>query len=332
MTTYPIIDEVSVPRQRRRFLGPVIELPVQSARSILVLTTPDGHEVVRGTPARGVLHDTICITTVDVSRDHVVTCQVLLPTENPADSFHVRVQFLCTVTDPAAVVRNGTLDVERQLSVYLSDRIGHLGQKYDGRDINLARAYITAQVKSAWEVDPRRIDGVAIALGAIHVLPPPPVVTHSGDIRALQAEQELKQLRAAGSHKLADAIERMMRRGPEAIDALAVEQGERTAAQVAQQMYANREAADRRMLALLKVLADSDQLDRAPIDVLPLLRYASERMTGQDLLSPTPAAPLEQGPEGIAVTEGELADEADDGEAAESDADLFALDEPEEDE
>jgi hypothetical protein len=286
VSTYPIIDEVSIPQQRRRlFAAPCVDLPQQTAKTALVLTTPDGYEVVRGAPSRGVLRDAISVTSVDMTRDHVVTCEVSLPTASPADSFRVQVQFLCTVTDPGAVVRNGVTDVARQLAVYLANRIGHLGQKYDARDINVARAFITAQVQSGWEIDPRRLDGLSVALGAIEVVPPQPLVTFSSQLRDEAAQQELKRLRTAGSHEIAARIESLMRRGPEAIDAVAVERGERSAAQVAQQLYANRDAKDQAMLTVLKMLGDSGQLDRAAIDALPFFRYASEQITGHDLLS-----------------------------------------------
>jgi hypothetical protein len=129
------------------------------------------------------------VSLVDVSQGREVMVQLDIPSRD-ADSFTLQATFMCAVTDPVLLVREGPHDMELALRGYLKGhhRIFELGLDYRLTEINDVRRKLNAQVKAYTTVHPAVFLGLAAYLASVEVLTPEELAKFNQSLR----EQEHK--------------------------------------------------------------------------------------------------------------------------------------------
>ncbi|MFC4854540.1 hypothetical protein [Actinophytocola glycyrrhizae] len=193
---YPIVDQRSLaPVPPKRLLGPkrtrgIEEIPQTAAGQRLIYRI-DGDFLLDNSAlpldSTSVL-DATHVSVVDVSSDVEVFVELDIPSKD-ADKFTMRLTFVCTVTDPIAVVRQGSPSAASALRAYIKShhRIFELGLDYPLAEINTARLKLNAQVKAFTTVEPPTIVGVSVELASVEVLTPTEVSEFEQSMR--QQEQ-----------------------------------------------------------------------------------------------------------------------------------------------
>jgi hypothetical protein len=179
---YPIVDQRSLDPTRKR--GPFglgrrlrdeDELLKPNAHEVLVYRV--NGQYVMDNASRDGSHEQVVnathVSQVDMSRNR----RVMVPLEIPSSQgslFSVQVLFMCTVTDPVVVVREGLRHAEATLDAYLRGRhrIFELGQDFRIDQINEVRRDVNAQIKAYTLVSPPTAPGMLVRLAGVEVLTP----------------------------------------------------------------------------------------------------------------------------------------------------------------
>jgi hypothetical protein len=212
---YPIVEEKSLgPTERggpfglgrhRREYGEVPRAKGEQVRVFLV----DGKHVVdhgqRGDDDEQIVR-AAHVSVVDLSRNYPVHTELTIPSAD-AEEFTIRVTFLCTVTDPVTVIREGTGDAERVLQGYVRShhRLFQLGLDQKISDVNRVRLNVQTQIEAYVQLKPPPIRGMSVSLASVEVLTPEELVTLHGRLRS----QEGEHLVASGREELAHELERL---------------------------------------------------------------------------------------------------------------------------
>ncbi|MGW4057194.1 hypothetical protein ACWEGE_02885 [Amycolatopsis sp. NPDC004747] len=199
--SYPIVEQRSLdPAQvKGKFFGREEyrehgELPRPNAHQVFVYRV-DGEYVLDSAQRRldeeQVVNATH-VSLVDLTRDAEVIVELAIPGAE-AEDFTMRVTFVCTVTNPVSVVREGRGDAQTLLRAYLKShhRFFELGLKYRLDEINEVRRDVNAQVKAFTTVKPPVISGIAVELRSVEVLTPDEVRRLMGNRRSLEYQHEL---------------------------------------------------------------------------------------------------------------------------------------------
>lgn len=208
---YPVVEQrplAQVPP--RRLLGPkrtrtMNEIPHSNANHRLVYRV-DG-EFVQDNSALPLDSPTVLaashVSVVDVSRETEVLVQLDIPSAD-ADVFTMQATFVCTVTDPVAVVREGPVAVEAALRAYLKGhhRIFELGLDYRFGDINEARRKLNAQVKAFTTVSPPEFIGLSAELASVEVLTPEELSKFQQSLREQEQQHAIDFKQQEGRHHL----------------------------------------------------------------------------------------------------------------------------------
>lgn len=211
-TSYPITEQRSLDPAAKR--GPLglgrrsrddDELPKPNAHEVLVYRV-NGQYIVDNA-RRGAAHEQVVnashVSVVDLSRDTPVMVRLEIPSCE-ASAFTIQVTFVCTVNDPAVVVREGLRDAETVLASYLRShhRIFELGQDFRIEQINDVRRDVTAQVMAYTMMSPPIEPGMLIRLASVEVLTPDELVEFEKKRRAQRQETTLESERIDLSHLL----------------------------------------------------------------------------------------------------------------------------------
>jgi hypothetical protein len=312
--TYPIVAERAIPLDRARWRRrPVIELPAQNANTVLVFASASGVAQYKGGSLRAAMHDAFSVAAVDVGRDRLMTVELGLPSANPADTFLVRVEFRCTVTDAAAVVRNGTADIAPAVRAYLRAGIQHLAQSYTVEQINEARWSVRSQIIAQCGIDPPQIEGVEVALASVDLVTPRQIVDFAQKMRDEQWRQEFERVKSKFTIDQARVIEDIIRRGPEAVEALAIDKGEQDTATATNRAYHTHASRDDRVIELVRLLGDHGILDRVTVDASRLIeRFSEVLLAGVEVDGHHPPALETDRPESLPpAAEGDVRDDED---------------------
>jgi hypothetical protein len=139
------------------------------------------------------------VSMVDTRRDAPVVVTFEIPSSDAA-GFEVSVTFVCSVSDPVAVVRGG-VDARTALWGYLQahPRTFELGLDYRLSEINELRRAVSAQVTAYSTIKPPGVPGMAVRMASVTVKNPEFLVQyeerHRGkdyDSRLARQDQELE--------------------------------------------------------------------------------------------------------------------------------------------
>jgi hypothetical protein len=271
--SYPIVEERLLPpvkgwlRPRRE----LTQLPPQRPGTVLVFTVNGRYEVMRDTPQLRGTEETVVgassVSVVDISRDRLLPVTIELPSASPADSFTAVVTFMCTVEDPAVVVRNRLRQPAALLRAYLGGEIRTLAQDRDIAAINELRDLVRATVKACFELKPPRLDGMTLALADVDVHPPHSLVDHARKSRDLDRSHELDARRKQFTREQAELFEEIMRRGgPIAVEAVAWAMDQLSADIIAQWLLDREERYQQRAAEALRILTERGFADRVSVD------------------------------------------------------------------
>jgi hypothetical protein len=180
--TYPIVEQRrlavvqkrGVPGLRRKYREDD-ELLKANAHQVLVYRV-NGQYVVDHARFRGddgAVIDASHVSVVDMTRDKPIMVRLEIPSNEGRD-FTVQVTFVCTVTDPVLVVREGLQDAQTTLWAYLKShhRIFELGLDHQIRNVNEVRRDVNAQVQAFTSLKPPITSGMMINLTSVEVLTP----------------------------------------------------------------------------------------------------------------------------------------------------------------
>jgi hypothetical protein len=209
---YPIVARRVLDLAKRRGLfglGPrrrdFAELPPVHAHQTLVYRVGGQLVVDSGSyePWNQVVVNATHVSVVDLRRNAPVTVQFVVPAADAA-SFTVNIVFLCTVTDPVTVVRDGLLDVSHSLTAYLRShqRLFQVGIPYQVTDLNDMRRVMTAQIKAYTTVKPPAVAGMQIVLAGVEVLAPEELAGFETERLKLMLGESLNLERVALQHRL----------------------------------------------------------------------------------------------------------------------------------
>lgn len=219
--SYPVVTErVLAPVAPKKLFGKgptrrADEVPEPLAGHCLVYRTrgqytvdtyclpPDSPTVVEAT------HVSVVDTTVDTK----IAVELPLPSRD-ASFFTLRVTFLCTVDDPAEVVRAGGQSAESLLAGYLRghQRIFEIGLDYGVDDLNDVRRKLSAQVRAYSEVNPPDLRGMKTNLASVEVSTPDDVIEFHDQLRAKQRDYVVKTEELVNSEHLDDIKEQQQYR------------------------------------------------------------------------------------------------------------------------
>jgi hypothetical protein len=285
MSPYPIIERRVLQPTPARFMRPrrreLSALPVQPGGTLLVASVGEHWELFDAnavTPTTHVFVQASSIAVVDV-RPTTVTVALSISSATTGRKFTVNVAFACKVTDAAQVASGGD-DIAENLKAHLlrDKKIDGLGADISADQLVEFERQATARI-TAWCMGrPPRIPGMLIELGYVEVLTPPVVAQHADQLAAERRRQELEELRikfsrerAQGAREEAALIEVVLKRGPEAIEALFLELNDDRYARSAERAYGEREITELRLRELIGMLAERGQFDRVAVDTPRLL-------------------------------------------------------------
>ncbi|TDB87616.1 hypothetical protein E1264_14120 [Actinomadura sp. KC216] len=144
------------------------------------------------------------VAVVDMSRNVEVSVELSVPSED-AKEFTVRTTFLCSVTDPATVVRDGQGDAARALRGYVRShqRLFQLGLDHPVSAINHVRLLVQTQIEAYVQLKPPVLPGIAAELASVEVLTPDEVRTLHGELSKQAALHTIESDRVNLEHELA---------------------------------------------------------------------------------------------------------------------------------
>ena len=300
---YPILEELALPpvkgwlRPRRE----LTQLPPQRPGTVLVFTVNGRYEVLRDAPQLRGTEETIVaassVSVVDISRDRLLPVNIELPSASPADSFTAVVTFMCTVEDPAEVVRNRLRRPAAFLRAYLGGEIRTLAQDRDIADINELRELVRATVKACFELKPPRLEGIAVALADIDVRPPESLVVYARERRDLTRFHELERRRKQFTREQAEMFEEIVRRGgPIAMETVALVLEQVSADTIAQRAFDREDRYQQRAGEAVRILAERGFADRVSVDTEQLISRFLHSLAGPADRGPHDSPPRLDGP------------------------------------
>ncbi|MFG1639598.1 hypothetical protein ACGFMK_04880 [Amycolatopsis sp. NPDC049252] len=212
---YPIVEQRSLDPARvkgkwlwRKEFRDHGELPRPNAHHVFVYRV-DGEYILDSAQRRldeeQVVNATH-VSLVDLTRDAEVLVELAIPCAE-ADDFTMRVTFVCTVTNPISVVREGRGDAQTLLRAYLKShhRIFELGLEYRLDQVNEVRRDVNAQVKAFTTLKPPVISGIAVELRSVEVLTPVEYQKLMGNRRSIEYQYELDTTQQRLDHTLTTA-------------------------------------------------------------------------------------------------------------------------------
>lgn len=308
---YPIIEQVQLPEVRRglfrRNRRDVSQLPRQRPGTVLVFHAHNQYLVAPSQRLHGdepVVVDAASVTVVDV-RQRMVPVHLDLRSANPANAFALRVTFGCRVREAASVVATHA-DLMEELTAYLrQDRqLRALASSFTHDELADAQDALSAQIEARFSLKPLDLEGIDISLSDVDVLTPEDMAVFERERQDVIRRQILEKLHRDFDRAEADLIERILDRGPRAVEALAIRLGEVNMANATARSYGEADKATSRLLEMFTNLATYGHADQVPVDTAAVIDEIVMRITGKQhsvTSQPTsvsagePAASLESG-------------------------------------
>jgi hypothetical protein len=179
---YPVVVQRPLAEPRKR--GPLgllprkrekHELPTVSAHEVMVYRVEGQYHLDTG--QRRLSDQQVVeashVSVVDLRRNTPVTVILTVPSAE-ASEFTVEVTFVCTVTDPVEIVKEGLTDAALALRAYLRShrKFFELGLDHRLRDVNTVRRDVSAQVMAYTIERPLRLEGMTVELESVQVRTP----------------------------------------------------------------------------------------------------------------------------------------------------------------
>jgi hypothetical protein len=284
---FPVLEErVLYPIQQRMFRSrrrALVEIPESRPGTVLVFEVGDSYRTVSRqhlTGAEDVLVDALSVSLVYM-RPRTVVVEVKAPSASLAGEFVIRVSFSCRVVNPEVVAGAGLRDLTEPLVDHLEDDLMLTAKcaKYKMEQIADVRDVVTAQVNAHCTVRPPRIEGMTVKLRGVEVDPPPGVVDFAKSQQQETWRQSFDELRRMGEAKAIAFLKKALATAQDA-RVTAVQRGDMTAADVVQDLTSQEARQLGGALQLIKVMADSDRMDRVPLDIQRLVESAVSAVTG----------------------------------------------------
>jgi len=209
---YPVVDQRPLDEAgRRKLLGMRVgsrtraaqDLPRPSTHEVLILGTNGQYRLGTGF---GLSDEEIIkadhVSIVDVSRDKQVPVDLAIPSRD-ADGFQVMVTFVCTVTDPLVVVKEG-INAQSALLSYLKGhhKIVHLGLPYRLAEINEVRIDVEAEIRAIATIAPPVLPGMLISVASVEVATPTELAAFQQKLRDLENTHTLDSLQQGYTQNL----------------------------------------------------------------------------------------------------------------------------------
>ena len=189
-SSYPIVAQLELDDPARRWTGKrrdKSQIPKIKAHEVLVWRVGNKY-IVDSRQLRDsddVVVDASSVSVVSVRRGTEVEVSFTIDSRD-ASVFTVKVTFVCSVTDPDVVVRDGQVNVADTLLAYLRgyQDLFSVGLKYRITEINDARAEMAKQVKAYMTLRPAKIPGIEIDPSpTVQVKTPLQVASYEDDAR-----------------------------------------------------------------------------------------------------------------------------------------------------
>ncbi|QXV60309.1 hypothetical protein [Amycolatopsis sp. TNS106] len=198
---YPVVEQRTLtPVAPRRLFGPkrtrtLAEIPSGSANHRLVYRI-SGEYVLDNAALPLDSPEVIAashVSLVDVAQNVEVVVELEIPSKD-AGMFTLRVTFVCSVNDAAAVVREGSPDLRAALRGYLKGhhRLFELGLDFSLAEINRARLKLNAQVKAFTTINPPVFVGVSADLASVELLTPEEISALHKSLREQENQHTLQ--------------------------------------------------------------------------------------------------------------------------------------------
>lgn len=296
--SFPVLEERQLQPPARKFFRGAFrdpaELPQQRPGTVLAFEVDGNYQTMARQHLTGT--EPVVVRAVAVSvvstRARTVSVDLKAPSANPADDFVIRIDFRCQVSRPETVATAGLHDVTGFLRTHLGQCRG-LTAKCAGftiDQISEARETAIAQIVAYCKVRPPHVDGMAIELDSVEVFTPDELRDFARTKRDTDWQQTIDELRRMGERKAVEFLKEMLITSDDA-RALAVSRGDIDSGDAAKQVAAREADQQRGALDLIKVLADSDRMDRVPLDIQHLFDSAVRSLTGQPT-TPTNPDPI----------------------------------------
>jgi hypothetical protein len=279
VSPYPIVEHRSlgtVPktllRAPRRDLD---ELPTRPPGGELVAVV-DGRYVTLPGQLRGNEHDLVAassVLVVDTRPSRHVTASLELDSMEPGESFVVRVTFSCTVLDAAETANKAPEDIVPTLESHLTSdsQLMSLGRDFDVESSAQLREHVTARIKAFCLGRRPPAPGMRIDLASIEMDTPDDLRRHAAARREERRRQELDRLKDEFSFEQAKLFEELIRRGPEAVEALWLKLNDPRFSESAERSYKRRDHLHNRLMRLAELFSEGGQFDTVPLDTPKLV-------------------------------------------------------------
>ncbi|SCL50630.1 hypothetical protein [Micromonospora chersina] len=285
---YPIIEELQLHEVRRglfrRSRRDVGQLPRQRPGTVLVFQVNNSYVVAPGQRLRGdepVVVNAASVSVVDV-RQRMVPAHIALPSANPANAFAVRVTFSCRVRDAETFVATHA-DLIDELASYLrQDRqLRVLSTSFTLDQLADAHDALSAQIEARFSLKPLAMEGIEITLNDVDVLTPEDVAEFERSRQQVHRQQVLEKLHRDFDRAEADLIEKILDRGPRAVEALAIRLGEVSVGNATTRSYGEADKSTARLLEILTNLATYGHADQVSVDTALVIDEIVTRITGK---------------------------------------------------
>jgi hypothetical protein len=208
-----------------------------------------------------------------------------LPSAHPADDFTIKVQFQAHVTDAERAAEHGPLAMASFLTSYLAKdvRLTSLGSGQPVENIAEVRKLVSSQIEAYCELNPIHLPGLAVQLDTVDVLTPRELRAHDQRLRDEHWNQEERELQAKGDVKKVEPYEELVKRGPDALTAFGLANGQTTANEaIAYAVEAEKRQVERYASAFSS-LEKQGRLDLLDIDATELARLFLDNLAGQPI-------------------------------------------------
>ncbi|HEX5402708.1 MAG TPA: hypothetical protein VFX16_10455 [Pseudonocardiaceae bacterium] len=295
-TAYPVLQEKILQNPARSLLRGTrrapTELPEQQPGTVLVFEVNGSYRALGRQRLTGREPEVIGALSVSVvnTRPTLVEVYLKAPSASAADDFDIRIGFRCQVHSPEAVAEYGLHDIGPMLQRHLAKDTALLAKcaAKHTKDIAEVRIVANAQIAAYCKVRPPSIMGIQIDLECVEVFTPRGERDFAKVMKKTEREHVIDRLRRMGESEAVEYLKQMLA-SSEAARALAVSRDDIDAGEAARQVAEQEATHLSGMIDLIKVMAESDRMDRVPLDIQRLYDSAMSALTGNDALLHNPA-------------------------------------------
>jgi hypothetical protein len=301
---YPVLQEKILERPARSLLRGTrrepTELPDQQPGTVLVFEVNGSYRALGRQRLTGREPEVVGALSVSVvnTRPTLVEVYLKAPSASAADDFDIRIGFRCQVHSPEAVAERGLCDIAPILIKHLAKDTALLAKCAAKHTKDIAEVRITAdaQIAAYCKVRPPSILGMRIELESVEVFTPRGERDFAKVMKKTEREHVVDRLRRMGESEAVEYLKAMLA-SSEAARALAVSRDDINAGEAARQIAEQESGHLSGMIDLIKVMAESDRMDRVPLDIQRLYDSAMRALTGDEALVRNSALPSNDRPD-----------------------------------